>query len=166
MEGRGLSGFDSRVESEGSGIRDQGSGKRKEITIMNGQHSDSARVRGLGAREELIERAGGVLRLAEAARRLGVSSQAITARRGRGTLLAVPMPNGEWVYPARQFGEAGVIAGLGEVVREFRDVSPWTQLAVLLAPSARFGGSSAFDLLEAGDIEGARSIAATYGEQG
>lgn len=126
----------------------------------------AARVRALASREQLIEKAGGVLRLAEAARRLGVKPQAVSSRRSRGTILAVPMPNGEWVYPACQFTDHGIVQGLGEVLREFRDVSQWTQLAVLLAPSSRFRGKSALDLIAAGDREAARSIAATYGEQG
>lgn len=126
----------------------------------------AARVRGIAARERLIEKVGGVLRLGEVADRLGVSSQAVTGRRTRRTILAVPLPNGEWVYPACQFTDEGLIPGLAAFLDEFREVSPWTQLAVLVAPSARHGGRSALELLMAGETDGARSIAATYGEQG
>jgi hypothetical protein len=126
----------------------------------------AARVRGIGARERLIERAGGLLRLGEAAEFLGVTPQAVTGRRTRGTILAVPMPNGEWVYPACQFTEDGLVPGLDGLLRVFHDADPWTRLAVLLAPAGRFGGRSALDLLRDGDVAGARSIAATYGEQG
>ena len=104
--------------------------------------------------------------MSEAARRLGVSAQAVHARRERGTILAVPLANGEWVYPTFQFTDSGLIRGLDRVLRAFNDVTPWAQLAVLLAPSRRFGGRSAIELLEAGEIDDARSIAATYGEQG
>jgi hypothetical protein len=126
----------------------------------------AARVRGIAARDRLIERAGGLLRLGEAAERLGVTPQAVTGRRTRETILAVPMPNGEWVYPACQFTGDGLVPGLDGYLRAFHDADPWTRLAVLLAPSARFGGRSALDLLLAGDLADARSIAATYGEQG
>jgi hypothetical protein len=125
-----------------------------------------ARVRGVAARERLIEKAGGVLRLGEAAERLGVTPQAVTGRRLRGTILAVPMPNGEWVYPACQFTEGGLVYGLGGFLQAFGDVTPWNQLAVLLSSSARYGGQSALELLQVGEEEAARSIAATYGEQG
>ncbi len=138
-------------------------------TVMDAAVRDplaAARARGIAARERLIEKAGGVLRLGEAADRLGVSPQAITGRRTRGTILAVPMPNGEWVYPVCQFTDEGLVPGLGAFLHEFQEVSPWTQLAVLLAPSARYGGRSALELLLAGEIDAARSIAATYGEQG
>lgn len=126
----------------------------------------AARVRGISARERLIERAGGLLRLGEAAERLGITPQAVTGRRTRETILAVPMPNGEWVYPACQFTEHGLVPGLDGFLRAFRDADPWTRLAVLLAPSSRFGGRSALDLLLEGSEAEARSIAATYGEQG
>lgn len=125
-----------------------------------------ARIRGIASRERLIERAGGVLRLSEAASRLGITPQAVTGRRTRATILAVPMPNGEWVYPSCQFTADGLVPGLDVFLREFHDAAPWTRLAVLLAPSDRHDGRTALDLLLAGDAEAARSIAATYGEQG
>ena len=126
----------------------------------------AARVRGISAREGLIQRAGGLLRLSEAAARLGVTTQAVSARRSRDTILSVPLPNGEWVYPACQFGEHGLLTGIDAFVRAFPDADPWTRLAVLLAPSSRYGGKSALDLLRDGQEEEARSIAKSYGEQG
>ncbi len=125
-----------------------------------------ARVRGLAARERLIDRAGGLLRLREAAKRLDVTTQAVSGRRSRDTILAVPMPNGEWVYPVCQFSEHGLVPGIESFVRSFDETDPWTRLAVLLAPSGRYGGKSALDLLKEGRRVEARTIAATYGEQG
>jgi hypothetical protein len=126
----------------------------------------TARARGSDARERLIGRAGGLLRLNEAATRLGVTTKAVNGCRFRETILAVPMPNGEWVYPACQFTEDGLVSGIDAFVRAFQDADPWTRLAVLLAPSGRHGGKSALDLLNEGKGAEARSIAATYGEQG
>lgn len=125
-----------------------------------------ARVRGFAARERLIDRAGGLLRLGEAAERLGVTTQAVTGRRSRETILAVPMPNGEWVYPACQFTDHGIVPGIDAFTRAFRDADSWTRLAVLVAPAGRYGGKSALDLLKAGRESDAISIAASYGEQG
>lgn len=137
--------------------------------VYDALHQDplyQARVRGVNSRVRLAERGGGMLRLADAAKRLGVTPQAVTGRRARQTILAVPLQNGEWVYPVIQFTDSGLVPGLGKVLQEFKDVSSWTQLAVLLAPSASHGGRSALDLLVAGEPDAARSIAATYGEQG
>lgn len=127
----------------------------------------AARARGVGAREELVRRAGGLLRVSEASERLGgISTQAVQARRARGTILAVQAPNGEWMYPACQFTDQGLLPGLDRFLDAFQDIGPWTKLTVLLAPSARHGGRTALELLREGEVEAARSIAATYGEQG
>lgn len=126
----------------------------------------AARIRGLAARERLIDRAGGLLRVGEAAERLGVSTQAVNGRRSRKTILAIPMPNGEWVYPACQFAKFGLVPGIDAFVRAFQDADPWTRLAVLLAPSDRYDGKSALELLKEGKEAEARSIAATYGGRG
>ena len=125
-----------------------------------------ARARGARAKGELLRRAGGGLRLGDAARRMGVSSQAVHARRKRGTLLAVPQANGEWLYPGCQFGPDGPLQGLGAVLQAFRMRSPWTQLAVLLAPADTLEGRTPLDVLAAGEVERAAEAVSTYGEQG
>lgn len=127
----------------------------------------AARLRGVKARQRLIEDAGGLLRLSEAAERLGVTPQAVTGRRRRGTILAVPAANGEWLYPVCQFGDYDLVPGIDAFLRGFHgDVDPWTRLSVLLAGSSRFGGKSALDLLDEGREDDARSMAGTYGEHG
>ena len=84
-----------------------------------------ARRRGADARQRLIEDASGPLRLGEAAERLGISSRAVTGRRMRGTIPAVPAPTGKWVYPACPFDAHGLIPGVSKVLRAFReDVDP------------------------------------------
>ena len=123
-----------------------------------------ARLRGVRARAELIAAAGGVLRLKEAAERLGVSPQAVTGRRQRGTILAVELPNGEAAYPVIQFGESGLLDGLPRVLAAFDGEPPgWTRLNVLLGPSKKFEGKSAFDLLMDGRVDDAAEVAASYG---
>lgn len=124
----------------------------------------TARARSVEARTRLLKRAGGTLRVGEVAALLGVSTQAVHARRTRSTLLALPHANGEHVYPACQFENAGVLPGLANLLGAFQDVDPWTQLSVLLAPSKRFGDRSALDLLREGEIESALRLVGTYGE--
>lgn len=123
-----------------------------------------ARARGAQAKVELLRRAGGGLRLGQAAQRLGVSAQAVHARRKRGTLLAVPQANGEWLYPACQFGPDGALPGLGLVLQAFGVRSPWTQLAVLLAPAAALGGRTPLQALQSGQAAQAAQAVSTYGE--
>jgi hypothetical protein len=124
----------------------------------------AARARGAAARERLLEKAGGTLRVSEVADLLGVTRTAINARRTRGTLLAVPLPNGEHMYPACQFTDSGVPAGLARFLAAFRDTDPWTQLSVLLAPSQRHEGQSALELIKLGEVDAAVGIARRHGE--
>jgi hypothetical protein len=125
----------------------------------------AARARGAQAKGELLRQAGGGLRLGQAARRLGVSAQAVHARRKRGTLLAVPQANGEWLYPACQFGPDGALPGLGLVLQSFQVRSPWTQLAVLLAPADVLDGDTPLQALEAGRVDLATQAVSSFGEQ-
>lgn len=125
-----------------------------------------ARARGAQAKVELLRQAGGGLRLGQAAGLLGVSTQAVHARRKRGTLLAVQQANGEWLYPACQFGPNGALPGLGAVLQAFQVRSPWTQLAVLLAPSGVLHGQTPLQALQAGRPQAATEAVAGYGEQG
>lgn len=124
-----------------------------------------ARARGAALKQTLLARAGGVLRVGEVAKRLGVSPQAIQARRRRGTLLAVPLANGEWVYPAAQFGADGALSGLADVLAAFRVTGPWTRLSVLLSPADALGGRSPLEVLADGDAARAAESVAAHGEQ-
>ncbi|HEV2129520.1 MAG TPA: hypothetical protein VGR27_00370 [Longimicrobiaceae bacterium] len=124
----------------------------------------AAHARGARAKEEILRKAGGGYRAGQVARLLDVTPQAIHARRQRGTLLAVPQPNGEFLYPACQFTEAGVVAGLDRFLKAFTAAEPWTQLAVLLSPGPGLEGRSPLEALHAADVEGAMSVARTYGE--
>lgn len=126
----------------------------------------AARARGAQHKGELLRRAGGALRVGEAAAQLGVSPQAVHARRKRGTLLAVPQANGEWVYPLCQFGPDGALPGLGAALQAFQVHSPWTQLAVLLTPFGALDGRTPLQALQAGQAELAAQAVAVYGEHG
>jgi hypothetical protein len=134
------------------------------LTPPAGDPLAAARARGAQAKGDLLRRSGGGLRLGQAAQRLGVSPQAVHARRKRGTLLAVPQANGEWLYPACQFGPDGALPGLALVLQAFGVRSPWTQLAVLLAPAAALGGRTPLQALQAGQAAQAAQAVSTYGE--
>lgn len=134
------------------------------VTVPAADPLASARARGAQAKGELLRQAGGALRLGEAAQRLGVSPQAVHARRKRGTLLAVPQANGEWLYPACQFGPDGALRGLAAVLAAFGVRSPWTQLSVLLAPAPALGGRTPLQALQAGEADAAARAISTFGE--
>lgn len=109
-----------------------------------------ALARNVEHRKLLIERAGGTLSGEDAGRLLGISRQAVDKRRRAGSLLAV-REGSDWRYPACQFDETEVVAGIGEVVRAFASSGPWVALDFLLAPDSALSGRSPLDALKTGD---------------
>ncbi|HEX8246180.1 MAG TPA: hypothetical protein VF541_21900 [Longimicrobium sp.] len=124
----------------------------------------AARARGAQAKAVLLERAGGGLSAGAVAELMGVTTAAVHARRQRGTLLAVPQANGEFIYPAVQFGPDGPLPGIGRVLGAFRVDGAWTRLSVLLTPADALGGAAPIEVLARGDAAGAAEAVASYGE--
>lgn len=127
-----------------------------------------ALLRGASIKREAVQLAGGLLSSGEVAALLGVSVAAVKQRQRRGTLLAVPLANGEWGYPARQFAASGrVHEGLPPVLQAFGSVSPWVVLSFLVNPVPGDEEGLAFDALSDPESVGRLvEVARTYGEQG
>ncbi len=125
-----------------------------------------ARLRGLEARQQLLEAEGGPLRAAEAARLLRITRQAIDKRRRAGRLLGIRVGQRGYAYPSWQFSEDGVLPGLEEVLRELRHHGPWMQLAFLLSANIALDGQVPVEELRRGHVVAVRRAATLYGEQG
>lgn len=128
-----------------------------------------ARLRGVAEQRRLLGEAGGAVGATEAAEILGVSRQAVDARRKRGRLLAVATGRHGWRYPRCQFDEGtedGVVRGLERVLGAVEDEGGWMRLAFLLSPEERLGGRRPLDALKAGDVEAVEEEALFYGEHG
>lgn len=128
-----------------------------------------ALLRGAAAKQSALQTAGGALSSGEVAELLGVSIAAVKQRQRRGGLLAIPLANGEWGYPARQFAPGGrVRAGLKDVLAAFgADEDPWVILSFLTNPDPVSGEGIAFDSLD--DPLKTRALvelARTFWEQG
>lgn len=104
---------------------------------------------GARRKREMLEEAGGWLSSEAVAKQLGgISRQAVDKRRAAGTLLAVPLPNGDWAYPVAQFQPDGrPLEGMSDALRAFRIRDPWMKLDQFLSKDLAFEGRSAFDLL-------------------
>ena len=98
--------------------------------------------------------------------RLGVNQREIEQLRDRGELFAVK-DQGEWLYPAWQFGPGGKVpAGVREAVKAARAVGldEARLVALLRRPAGMLGASRLLDLLFEGRadfvVEAVRSAAA------
>lgn len=106
--------------------------------------------RNVAHRQTLLALAGGALSADETGRILGITRQAVDKRRRTGTLLAFK-EGGDWRYPACQFADGEVVAGIAEVVRGLNSASPWVALDFLLAPDTVLVGRTPLEALKAGD---------------
>ncbi|HET9015576.1 MAG TPA: helix-turn-helix domain-containing protein [Thermomicrobiaceae bacterium] len=126
-----------------------------------------ARLRGLHAKERLLVAEGGTLSVAEVARRLGISRQAVDKRRRAGHLLAVTLGRRGFAYPAWQLdSERGLLPGLDRVLAALAGHDPWMQFAFMLTPNVRLEGETPLAALRAGRLDTVLDAAAAYGEQG
>lgn len=124
----------------------------------------TARIRGVRIKRELLERAGGAWGTGQVARFLGITPQAVHGRRSRGTLLGLRAPNGDYVYPAVQFHDHGVLPGLADVLRAFQVADSWTRLSVLLSPAGQLGGQTPIQALLDGRVQEASEAVESFGE--
>jgi hypothetical protein len=109
-----------------------------------------ALARGVEHRRTLLNLAGSAMSAEEAGQILGITRQAVDKRRRAGTLLAV-REGSDWRYPACQFEDGEVVAGLPDVMRRFDAANAWVVLDFLLAPDTVLAGRTPLEALKAGD---------------
>lgn len=120
-----------------------------------------ARLRGLAVKEKLLAAEGGALSAKEMAHALGITRQAVDARRKRGALIGLTMGKRGFVYPSWQLG----LEGLDAVLYELQGLDPWSQLAFLLTSNVWLDGDRPIDALRNGDFDLAVDAARTHGQQ-
>jgi hypothetical protein len=123
----------------------------------------AAIVRGAMMKQDMLNRAGGVLDTARVAELLGISRQGVAKRVRSGTLLAIPDGSGHLQFPALQFTDTGTVDGLEKVLAAFNVESPWTRLAVLLDTDETVGGRRVIDALRAGDLDAVLDVVRSFG---
>lgn len=129
---------------------------------------DRLRFRHFRHRAELLRRAGGVLTAGEVAKRLGLHPVTVLRRARERQLLAI-REGRRWFFPACQFGDAGTVPHLAELLAALpADADPWWVLDVLLAPSSTLGGLSPLEAARRGEphLSRARDELRGYGADG
>ncbi|HEX6040264.1 hypothetical protein [Longimicrobium sp.] len=90
-------------------------------------------LRGARAKNQVAELVGGLLTSSQAAAVLGITVPGVKLRMDRHKLLAVPLPGGQWGFPAFQFARDGrVREGVPEVTRAGARVDAWALLSILV----------------------------------
>jgi hypothetical protein len=118
------------------------------------------------ARDALLEAAGGVLTLTEAAQALGMTRQNLHKRIHVGSALGMLLDN-RIVVPKLQLvandGRTALIPGIDRVVRPFLEAKAgaWSALQFLLDPDPNLGRPP-IEALRAGDVSGTEYAARAY----
>jgi hypothetical protein len=126
----------------------------------------NARLRGIHARRKLLQAEGGAIPASEVAEILGISRQAVDKRRQAATLLALGLGGHGYHYPAWQFEQGGVIAGLERVLKALAAHDEWMKLVFFVNANTRLNGESPLQCLRRGDAESVLDAAKAYGEHG
>lgn len=124
-----------------------------------------ARIRGLIAKQELLQVEGGVVSSEEAGQILGIKRQAVDKRRLSGKLIALPAGRA-YVYPVWQFIPGKTLPGLEKVLQCLQVRDPWMQAAWMINSNSRLNERSPLELLREGNLEVVIDAAKIYGEQG
>jgi transcriptional regulator with XRE-family HTH domain len=120
-----------------------------------------ARLRGIRAKQRLLQAEGGVVRGQEFANLVGISRQAVDKRRRNGTLIGLSLGKKGYLYPVWQAD----IDGLKPVLAELREYGPWTQASFMLTPNSWLGDETPLNMLRQGESGAVVSAASMYGEQ-
>ncbi len=108
--------------------------------------------RSIAHRRRLAEMAGEMLSSSQVEDLLGVKRQAIDKRRTANKLLAVRSAS-DWLYPAFQFGEEGVLPEIEEILQAHAGDDPWVVVDILLAPDDALRGRTLLQAIQEGDAE-------------
>jgi len=123
-------------------------------------------LREAAAKSEIMEAAGGLLSSSEAAALLEISVPDVKQRVRRRTVLAVPLPDGQWGFPARQFDREGrVREGVPAVAAAGARLDPWVLLSILVDAAEDDRGGLALERLDNAAVrDDILSRLASYGE--
>jgi len=129
----------------------------------------AAKLRGLQARKQLTEDAGGLLSSPQVAKLLNMTNAAVHKRIKANTLLAVNQGKRGNFFPAFQFTQNGeVLTGVAQVVAELAKGGHdgWGAVRFFLSDSDRLEGRTPLAALRDGEVDRVVHAARWYGQQG
>jgi hypothetical protein len=112
-------------------------------------------LRGAAAKGEIMDAVGGLLSSSEAAALLKISVPGVKQRVQRRAVLAVPLPGGQWGFPARQFDlEGRVRQGVPAVAAAGAGLDPWVLLSILVDDAEDGQGGILLERLDDAAVRG------------
>jgi len=127
---------------------------------------EGAKLRGIAAREWLLNAEGGSMTVSQVEKVLGLSRQAIHKRCSKGKLIHLSTSKRGYLFPKWQFTDHDILPGLEEVLAAFDEDDPWMQASFMLSPNIWLDGASPLAMLRQGKISEVLVAAHASGEQG
>jgi hypothetical protein len=124
-----------------------------------------AKLRGVMAKDALLNYQGQALKSSEVALLLDMTRQNIDKYRLSGQLLGVSLHKRGYRYPLWQFTEGKILPGLAEVLAAMKDISDWGKLLFMVTGDVRLENQTPLQLLQAGEIATVIEAAKVYGQQ-
>ncbi len=106
---------------------------------------------GAEQKAELLRQCGGGLSVTEVAKVLGITRQGVDKRRRESKLLAVPR-GADYRFPACQFADGEVIAGVPQVLEQLGEHT-WNALAFLATPLEELNERSPLEVFKTGKAD-------------
>jgi hypothetical protein len=138
-----------------------GSGDASDEDVITG-----AQLRGLEAREQVLQDEGGTLSVEQLARRLQLTRQAVDLRRRNHRLIGLPVGRHGYRYPVWQLGPHGIWPWVPAVIQALAPHDAWQQIFFLLSPHPDLGGQTPLQVLRSGRTDDVLALARTYASYG
>ena len=123
-----------------------------------------AKLRGVMAKDALLNYQGQALKSSEVALLLDMTRQNVDKYRLGGKLLGVSLNKRGYRYPLWQFTEGQILPGLTSVLAAMKDISDWGKLLFMVTGDVRLDNKTPLELLQAGEIETVIEAAKVYGQ--
>jgi len=125
-----------------------------------------AQLRGLDARQRVLEAEGGTLSAEQMGRRLRLTRQAVDLRRRNRRLIGLPVGRHGYRYPVWQLGPTGIWPWVPQVIDALDPHDPWQQVFFLLSPHPDLKGERPLDAVRSRRIDDVLALARTYAAYG
>ena len=126
-----------------------------------------AKLRGLKARENMLNYQGSPWKSDLVADYLGITVQMVSRKRRSHKLLGVSFGKKEYLYPSWQFVNNGILPGMEIVLSVLKEqlIPDWDKLCFFVCDDERLNGNSPVIALQTGGVDQVLAVAEVYGRQ-
>jgi hypothetical protein len=124
-----------------------------------------AKLRGIKARNTMLNYQGHPWKSSDVAKYLDISVQAVSKKRSAKKILGLSLGKRGYVYPCWQFANNGILPGLSEIISilEAGLVPDWDKLRFFISGDFRLSGKTPLEYLQGSNLEPVKLAAKAYG---